>query len=144
ERFVAPELEATLLAGEDPGEQTHERAGVSAIDCCGLTRESGQTPALHDKLVFRDVVHFDAERAHGVDRRLRVAGAAEAADACLAFAERADQHRAVRDRLIARDGDVADQRAGGLDLHSSMTGDTTTWYPCVSSTPAARAASPSP
>ena len=55
-------------------------------------------------------VDLDAERAHGVDRRLGVGGAPEAADPALALGDRAEQHRAVRDRLVARDGDGADER----------------------------------
>ena len=60
---------------------------------------------------------FDAERAHGRDRRLRVGRAAEAGDADVALAERADEHRSVRDRLVARHRDVPLERGHGLDAH---------------------------
>ena len=72
---------------------------------------------MHDELVVGDVLDLDAERAHRVDRRLRVAGAAEAVHARLALAERADQDGAVRDRLVPGHGDVPDERSSGLDPH---------------------------
>ena len=53
------------------------------------------------------------------ERRLGVARAAPAADERLALGERADQQRAVRDRLVARDGDVAVDVRGRLDLHAA-------------------------
>ena len=70
--------------------------------------------------------HGHAERAHRGDRRLGVARAAEAANRGLALADRPEQHGPVRDRLVARNRDVAAQRAGRLDLHSASTGETTT------------------
>ena len=52
------------------------------------------------------------ERAHDAERRLGVARAAPAADERLAVGERADQQRAVRDRLVAGHADVpVDPRA---------------------------------
>ena len=64
------------------------------------------------------LVDLDAERADRGDRRLGVGRAAEARDARLAVAERADQHGAVRDRLVARDGEVAES-SGRLDENPS-------------------------
>ena len=51
------------------------------------------------------------------ERRLGVARAAPARDARLALGERADQQRAVRDRLVAGDADVAVDPGGRLDPH---------------------------
>ena len=51
QRLVPGELVPTLLAGEDPGEEPHERAGVPAVDGRGQTPERGQTPAFQDELV---------------------------------------------------------------------------------------------
>src|SRR5262249_10350087 len=145
QRLVARELEASALAGQDAGQQSHQRSRVAAVDnFWGLTPKGGQTPAFDDELVILDVIDINPERSDRLHCRLRVAGTAEAAHARLAFAERADQHRAVGDRLVAGDGDVTDERSGRLDPHSSSTGDTTTWYPCASSTSVARAASSSP
>ena len=45
----------------------------------GAGPEAAEADSVHDQLVLRDVVDLDAERAHGIDRRLRVAGAEEAA-----------------------------------------------------------------
>ena len=71
-----------------------------------------------------DDVHFlvldlDAERAHRRDRRLGVAGAAEAADDARALRDRAEQDGALGDALHAWHGDVAADLGGGLDFHSS-------------------------
>ena len=53
--------------------------------------------------------------------------AAEAADARLALADRADQDGAVGDRLVARERRMPDDRAGRRDLSfRSSTGETTT------------------
>src|SRR4029077_21088975 len=69
---------------------------------------------------------------------------AKALDHRLAVGDRADQHRAVRDRLVARDGQAALNRRRRLDLHSASTGEIDTPYPCASSSAAARSAWPSP
>ena len=80
----------------------------AAVDRAGA--QTAQADAVHDELVVGDVLDLDAERAHRVHRRLRVAGAAEAVHARLALAERADQHGAVRDRLVPGHDDVPDER----------------------------------
>ena len=67
------------------------------------------------------LVHRDAERPHGRDRRLRVGRAAEARDARLALADRAEQDGAVRDRLVPGHGDMPDQRGCRLDAHPELT-----------------------
>jgi hypothetical protein len=61
---------------------------------------------VHRQLVLRHVVDLNAERTHRVDRRLRVAGAEEAAYVRLPLAERAEQNGAVRDRFVAGHCDV--------------------------------------
>ena len=66
-----------------------------------------------------DVVldHVDSERTDGRDRRLRVRRATEARDARLPLADGADEDGAVRDGLVAGDGDVSDESGDGLDAH---------------------------
>ena len=109
-----------------PHDEPRERAGVAAVDrrrraraaragrrrgrrACRRPPRRPRTPSARD----------------GGERRLGVAGAAPAADARLALAERAEQQRAVRDRLVARDGDVAVDVRGGLDLHAPPRSDPT-------------------
>ena len=83
---------------------------------------------MHGQLVLV-VLHLDAERTHDAERRERVARRAEPADTRHAVAERTDQQCAMRDRLVAGNGDVTDERAGRLDAdgaHSAIAGATTT------------------
>ena len=82
---------------------------------------------MDDQLVDRLLLDVDAERADGVQRGFGVARAPERAHARVAFRERTDEQRAVRDRLVAWDCDVPDERPGRLDLHASSTDAITTW-----------------
>ena len=134
QRVVAAQLERLPgLAGEDPGDQAHEGAGVRAVDRAAGPAEAAKALAEDAERVGAVLVDLHAERTHGRDRRLGVGRAAESRDPRLAVADRADQHRAVRDRLVARHGDVAEELRNGLDehgvdrrAHSSITGATTT------------------
>ncbi len=65
--------------------------------------------------VLAVLVDVDPQRAHGCDGRLRVGRAAEARHQRLPVAERADEHGAVGDGLVARDGEVAEQLRSRLD-----------------------------
>ena len=67
-----------------------------------------------------------AQGAHGVSSAHRVGRAAEAADLADAVGERAEQQRAMRDRLVAGDTDVAAQGGDGGDEghRASSTGKT--------------------
>ena len=86
----------------------HQRAGVAAVDRARRAGPRRPTPCTTSSSSATSSTS-DAERAHRVDRRLRVAGAAEAVHVRLALAERAEQHGAVRDRLVAGHGDVPDE-----------------------------------
>ena len=100
---------------EQAGQQPHERAGVPAVDRPLRLAEPQQPDAAHDQPVDLLLVHLRAERAHGGDRRLGVPRPTEPLHHGLAFADRADQHRAVRDRLVAGDADVPGDRGCRLD-----------------------------
>ena len=68
-----------------PARRGHRRAGACSVPALRAVdrspaRQPAQADAAHDELVVGDVLDLDAERAHRVDRRLRVAGAAEAVD----------------------------------------------------------------
>jgi hypothetical protein len=128
ERVVAGELELLpVLAGKDAGEQPDERPRVRAVDRARRRREPAEPLPEDAQRVVTVLVDVDPERAHRRDRRLGVGGAAEAGHTRLAVAERADQHRTVRDRLVAGHGEMTDEPRDRLDgRHSSITGATTT------------------
>ena len=127
-RLVAGQLEAAALAGEQAGEETEQRARVRAVDRLRRRLEAAEPDAADAERV--DVVLGDlgSERADGANRRLGVPRAPEAAHRRLALADPAEQDGAVRDRLVAGDGDVAGDRAGRLDERHcpSSAGATTT------------------
>ena len=124
ERRVAGQREGSLLEGEETGQQPRERAGVAAVDLGRF--QAAESDALHGQLVAA-LPHLDAERAHGGERRFGVGGAPPAADHRVSVTDGAEQERAVRDRLVAGDGEVTFERGGGLDFHqSSITGLITT------------------
>ena len=113
------ELEAALLPGEQAREEAHDRPCVAAVD-----RILGRAQAAEPRAVDADDVDFlvldlDAERPHRRDRRLGVAGAAEAADDARALRDRAEQDGALGDALHAWHGDVAADLGSRLDFHSS-------------------------
>ena len=109
-----------------PAEQADEGAGVRTVDRPARRDEPAQALAEDVQRVVVVLVDRDPEGADGLDRRLGVGRAAEARDAGLAVAERAEQHGPVRDRLVSGDGDVPDEAGERLDPHSSITGATTT------------------
>ena len=77
--------------------------------------QSAEADAVDDELVRPLLVDLDAERAHRLHRRPGVGRAAEAADPALALGDGGDEHRPVRHRLVAGNGQVADDGTGWLD-----------------------------
>ncbi len=63
-----------------------------------------------------------AERLDGRQRRERVGIGAEARDLGRALGDRADQQRAVRDRLVPGHGQLADECGGGRHLEPIGSG----------------------
>jgi len=112
QRLVAGQLEAPRPACKQTGEESHQRPRVRAVD-----RARTQLTSVDEKLVLGEVFDRDAERADRVDARLRVAGAAEAEHVRVAFRDRTEENRTVRDRLVAGHGDVPDERGGRIDPH---------------------------
>ena len=101
-----------------PASEPHERPRVPRSRAARRARARPRRPTpWTEQRVDVLVDDLDAERAHRRDRRLGVRGATEAGDADVALAERADEHRAVRDRLVARHRDVPLERGHGLDAH---------------------------
>ena len=130
ERLVAGELEAALLAGEQAGQQAHQRAGVAAVDRRvrrAQPAQAGAGDAQRRRVVLVDL----GRRARGPPRsstRCRRSGRSRGSRVSPS-ATAAEQDGAVRDRLVAGHGDVARERGGRLDPHdssSSSTGATTT------------------
>ena len=127
ERPVAGELELLpFLPCEDPREEPDERARVAAVDRTTRCLQPAQPLPEDVEGVVSVLVDGDPERADGRDRRLGVGGAAEVRDARLAVADGAEEHRAVRDRLVAGHGEVPDETRDRVDPHSPITGATTT------------------
>ena len=120
QRLVADELEPALLAGDEAGEQAHERARVAAVD----RRVGRAQPAEPDAAHAHDVVavfdDLDPERANRRDGRLRVGGAPEAGDQRLPLAHRPDENGAMRERLVARHAEVPDESRDGFDAHEDV------------------------
>ena len=144
ERLVADELEAALLAGEDAREQAHERAGVAAVD-----RLVGRPQPAQADAVDADVSTSSSSTSTPSARTAAIADSVSPERpkpriTRLAVRDRAEQHRAVGDRLVARDGDVARERdATGSTFISSDRRDDDA-VALASSSAAARSASPSP
>ena len=125
------ERERAVLEGEQAGQEPRERAGVAAVDRLGGRAQPAQPDAVHDQLVRAELLDLGAQRAHGLQGRLGVGRAAEAADVRLAVGDGpeagASGARSTCRRAPPR---WPLERDGGLDLHSSplssSTADTTT------------------
>ena len=91
ERRVADELEPALLAGEDAGEQAHERARVPAVDRRGRRAQPVRPDTCNTQRVDVLLHDVDPERADRGDRRLRVGRASEPRDPRLAVTDGGDQ-----------------------------------------------------
>ncbi len=75
-------------------------------------------PAFAQSTGASQLLDLDAERAHRVHGRHRVLGAPEALDVRLPLSETAEEHGAVRDRLVPGHGNVPDDRDSRFDLHA--------------------------
>ena len=117
QRIVTGELEATLLAGEDPGQEPHQRAGVAAVDWLLRRDKAAETAAEDTQRVRIRLVDPDPQRSDCGDRRLGVVRATETGNSGLAFGDRSEQHRTVGERLVSGDADVAVNSRCGRDLH---------------------------
>ena len=115
ERLVANELEPSLLPGDEPGQEPHQRSGVPAVDGGSGLDETAQADTVHRHRVDIVLLHLDSESPDGGDGGLGVGRPAESADPRLALAQRADEHGSVRDGLVARHRDVPDEGGDGLE-----------------------------
>ncbi len=93
QRLVADELEAAVLTGEQAAGEPQDGACVAAVDRRPRRTQAAQADALHANVVVAVVGHLDAAGAHDVDRRERVGGSPEAANAALPVCDRGEQYR---------------------------------------------------
>jgi hypothetical protein len=120
ERLVADELEAPVLPGEDSRQEAHERSRVAAVERAGGLSQPAQARAADPHALAVDL-DFRSERPHGGRGRERVLRGPEPVDLALAVGDRAEHERAVRDGLVAGDGDVAPHRHRRVDAHQRGT-----------------------
>ena len=115
ERGIAVEPTRERTAREDTAEEAHGGARVAAID--RLRRRHEAVPAAPvDAQLVAALVDDDTERAARGLRRLIVLAPRKTPYGRLAAGDRAEEERAVRDRLVARHRDRAAQRpARGRD-----------------------------
>ena len=125
ERLVSDELEAPALAGQETRQEAHEGAGVPAVDRPRRLAEAPETDSGDVNTVAVEL-HLGSERPGRVDRRERVLRDSEPVERALPVRDRAEEHSPVGDGLVARHGDVAGERDGGLDPHSGTAGETIT------------------
>ena len=114
ERFVAGEREAAFLEREQAHDETRECARVATVDRRGL--QAAQADTAHDEPVVV-VVDVGSERTHRRERGHRVAGTPEPADDGVSIRDRAEQQGPVRDRLVARDREMALEPDRRLNPH---------------------------
>ena len=102
---------------EDADQEPQQRAGVADVDRAIRHLQAAHPDAV-DAQAGRAVVEpldARAELLHRRDRREGVGAGAEAVDLDRPVGERAEHDRAVRDRLVARRRDLADERARRRD-----------------------------
>ena len=119
DRLVAVErVRAALLPGEPAGQQPQQRPGVADVDRQRRLARLAHAAAADDELV-RALLDQRAERAHRVERRVRVGGVEVVADADRLVAHRGDDRRAVRQRLVGRRRQLAAQAGGRGEANQS-------------------------
>src|SRR5487761_1501464 len=102
QRLVAGELAREVLGREDPGEQAHRRARVATVQ-----RALGLAHAIQPKTADGGLFDHRPQRAKAVRSRLDVGAAGQAVHAAPSVRQRAKDQGAVRDRLVARQGNLA-------------------------------------
>ncbi len=120
------EREGARMRGDQAGEHTHGGAGVAAVERRGgLAKGAGGAGDFDDAGgAFAGVRDLGAERFHAGERGVWVGAGGEVGEAGGAFGEAGEHGVAVRDGLVAGNGEGALQRAGGADDlrgHSSFS-----------------------
>ena len=113
-----------VLRGEPAGQQPHERAGVADVDRVGDLARLAQADAADDDLVVA-LLDERAERAHRVERRVRVGGVEVVVDAHRRRrSSRRAARRGARSTCRAARRPSPRRRSAGLeaDVHARATG----------------------
>ncbi len=94
----------------------NSRMAVPALPMSSVTPgalEPAQSDAVDDDFTRAGTLHVHAEVRHGAHRRQAILAFEETGDVRPAFRQRPEHHGAVRDRLVARDGDFPGHALGG-------------------------------
>jgi hypothetical protein len=110
QRLVADQRAVERLPGQQAGQQAHAGTGIAAVQRCLRCLQAVDADAVHDAL--RRAGGFDAHAQLAEDARggAGVLAFQEAFDMRGAIGQRGEHHRAVRDRLVAGNGQAALQR----------------------------------
>ena len=115
ERGVAPHLGLERPPGQEAQQEADRRPRVAAVERLGRFVQPGEPDAGDARLTGLEL-DVDAERPQRRRRRQVVAPVPEAARLDDTVAERAEQQRAVGDRLVTGDPAAAAQRARAADM----------------------------
>ena len=108
---IAGEFDLHVVAGDDAEHQPAAGAGIAEIERRGRRAQAAHPLALHrDRAVGS--FHLGAKRRHGLGRGQHVFGLEQAGDAGDAGRQRAQDQRAVGDRLVARHPNPAGKARG--------------------------------
>jgi len=103
---IADEATFKLLPGEQAGEQSHGRTGISAIDFLFRRREHTFLPVDDERVRVR-LFDPDSQRAEGVHRAHAIFARKETAQCAWAVGQRRNNNGAMRNALITWDGDLS-------------------------------------
>ena len=114
---VADEGEGVRMGGDEAREHAHGRAGVAAIERDGRLAEGSGYSGDFDDCRWACTCLDDrcAKGFHAGERRVRVGSGGEVREPRRAFRQPGQHGVAVRDGLVAGDGERTLQRAGGAD-----------------------------
>ena len=114
-RLASPTNVAVIgSAGDDAGHEPRRRAAVAAVEIVRRRAQRRADRRPSTTMSCRQRRNVRAERAQHAGRGVHVGRLEDAGDARRAVAERGEDQRAMRDRLVARDA----QRAADLHLDS--------------------------
>ena len=113
---IARKLDGDAPWREHAHEQANRRAGIAAIDGAFRLRRTRTAPPadVARKASIRPLFEIDlgAQNAHGADGRAHVGGVEHAGHMRSAFGHRGEEHRAMRNRLVAGNANRTGQRTG--------------------------------
>src|SRR5215472_14456948 len=108
---VAVEGRADRAAADRAHDEAAASAGITEIEHAIGRAKAADADAVDAPRPFAGAFEVGAERTHGVGGVEHVLAFEQPGDAGLADRERAEDHRSVRDRFVARDARAALERA---------------------------------